>query len=124
MMAGAGDVRVEGLPRARFALWAVLFVAVLTYSSTIVGPVGVNFVPQDPAAAWARLLGVVQVWVDNGSDQRPDWMANLTTLVPFGFLVAGAMLPRQGWLGIALGSLASAALTLVVVFAIKYLQLW
>lgn len=52
----------------------------------MIGPLNSHFVPQDPAAVWDQFLATP--FYDNGSDQRPDWIANLLLMVPLGLLCA------------------------------------
>ncbi len=114
--------RAGGTARARFAVWALLFLAVLVYSSTIVGPSGFHYVPMDAQDAWARLLA--STWVEHGSDQRADWMSNVVLLVPLGFLLSGALVPQGGIAGRLLAAVGAVALGLAAVLGIKYLQLF
>jgi VanZ family protein len=104
-----------------FAWLCVLYALLMLYSSTLVGPDGVNFVPLDPAEALHRFLATP--FLDTGSDQRADWMGNLLMLVPFGFLVAGAIWPVRPMVKppAAIGGLLTCA---AVILAIKYLQLF
>lgn len=108
--------------RGRFAGWACAYAVAVVYVSVVLGPAGLHFVPADPAAAWRMLLATP--YLASGSDQRPDWVANLLMLIPLGFVVTGALWPHRGrvrrWLA------AGAALCCCVVFvvAVKYAQLF
>ena len=86
------------------------------------GPAGFHFVALDPEAAW-RMFKATRYLV-NGSDQRPDWIANLLMLIPLGFLAAGTFWPRHErklrWL--AAGAALCCCLSLVL--TVKYLQLF
>ncbi len=108
--------------RPWFLAWAAFALLVLTYSSTMIGPLGVNYVPIPPALAWQRLLSIT--WQEHGSDQRADWMGNLVTLIPFGLLVAGAMVPRRGGVVRAVLGVLALALCFACIVGIKYLQLF
>lgn len=94
---------------------------VMLYSSTVVGPGGLQFVFLDPAKAWQQFLAVR--FVATGSDQRADWIGNLLMLVPFGFLTAGLLWPahRASRLPAVLGALLMGATTILT---IKYAQLF
>ena len=104
----------------RFGLAALLYALLIAYASTIVGPLGVNFVPLAPSEALTRLLSIA--YVQHGSDQRSDWMGNVALLVPLGFLLAGffsggaRLRPAKG--------IAAFLLCLVFVVAVKYIQLF
>lgn len=103
-------------------VWLCLgYLAVMLYASTVIGPVGPNFVPLDPAEALHHFLATRLV--SNGSDQRADWVGNLLMLIPFGGLVAGTIWPRRRRL-----QLPAAILALMIcataILAIKYLQLF
>lgn len=103
----------------RWALWAALYALLVVYASTIISPLGVNYMPQNPAAAWEKFLGIRMGSL--ASDQRADWMGNLGMLVPLGFCVAGALaraLPR------AAAFITALALCVGFVVALKYLQLF
>jgi VanZ family protein len=102
--------------------WLCLgYLAVMLYASTIVGPAGPHFVFSDPARAFVRFLATP--FVNNGSDQRADWIGNLLMLVPFGVLSAATTRPQRHLLRLpaAIGALLICATTIL---AIKYLQLF
>lgn len=109
------------LDRARLARWALLYAAFVVYGSLVVGPVGFHFVPEAPAAAWRQFLAVR--YVPHGPDQRPDWIANLVMLIPFGFLLTGALTPARGP-GRVLAAGGGFALTFLFVLAVKFAQLF
>jgi len=107
----------------RWAVWACLYALLVVYASTVISPLGVNFVPQDPEAAWRKFRSIGMGSLS--SDQRADWMGNLGMLVPLGFCAAGALAGAAG--GIArrlLGGAAALACCILFVVAVKYLQLF
>ena len=110
-------------PEPRQAAWlATCYAALMTYSSTIIGPAGPNFVARDPAEAFQAFRAMR--FVAHGSDQRADWIGNLLMLAPFGFLVAAAVWPRRGRTSrLFAGGLAMLA-CLTTILAIKYMQLF
>ena len=109
----------------RYVPWLLLYVLLIAYSSTVVGPAGFHFVPLAPDEAWARFMVRMSVWVDNGSDQRADWMGNLAMYVPFGFLLAGALWPIRARVPkVSAAVFAALALTLAFLLAVKYAQLF
>jgi VanZ family protein len=113
---------IPGLPgRWHLAGLCLLYGAAMLYSSTLIGPAGIHFVPRDPVDAWRWFLATP--YVDHGSDQRADWIGNLLMLVPFGFLVGGSLWPRRRVLR-PLAALAALAICVGVILAIKYLQLF
>ena len=116
------DRRPSCFPNARFLPWLLLYALVVAYSSTIVGPAGMNYVPVEPDAAWQAYLFRALTWVDNGSDQRADWMGNLSMLVPLGFLLTASLAPRQGAGPVTL--LAALLIGSVFVLGVKYAQLF
>ena len=89
----ASSQRASRHSRSRFVAWALAYGLAIVYVSVVLGPGGVNFVPRDPEAAWHALM--TTPYMATGSDQRPDWMANLLMLVPLGFLATGALWPRR-----------------------------
>src|SRR5271165_7647795 len=78
----------------RYAAWALLYAVLVVYSSVVVSPAGLHYVPLDPAAAWQKFLATPLL--DNGSDQRPDWNANLLLTIPLGFLLTGSLASARG----------------------------
>jgi hypothetical protein len=114
--------RCAAFSRLRLAGWLLLYAAAVVYSSLVLGPLGFNYVPRDPAVAWHAFLATP--YVENGSDQRPDWIANLLDLIPFGFLTAGVLWPRRSrWLRFPAAAVAL-AVGLAFVLAVKYAQLF
>lgn len=107
--------------RRRLGRLALLYLLLILYSSTVIGPTGPNFVYLDPSEAWHRFLAIR--FIAHGSDQRADWIGNLLMLVPFGFLVMGVLWPRQPILR-APAMLTAILTCLTAIVAIKYLQLF
>jgi VanZ family protein len=108
--------------RRHYLRWAGLYALAVIYVSIALGPDGVNFVPRDPAVALRMLLATP--YLATGSDQRPDWMANLLMLVPLGFLMTGALWPARRS---SRGAITAGATLLGCVFfvvAVKYAQLF
>jgi VanZ family protein len=95
---------------------------VIIYIRTVLGPVGLHFVPIDPAFAWRKLLAAP--YLTDSSDQRPDLIANFLMLVPLGWLTTGAfwlwVRPGRRWLATG----AALCCVLCFVIAVKYLQLF
>ena len=119
------DRRVARSTNLRFLPWMLLYALMIAYSSTIVGPMGVHYQPLDPEAAWNDFLARASTWVGHGSDQRADWMGNLSMYVPFGFMLTGVLWPRRGAgpKSVISGILAM-ALSVVFVLAVKYAQIY
>ena len=109
-----GPLRCAGL--------LLLYALVSIYSSLVLGPLGFHFVPRDPLSAWHGFLATP--WFDNGSDQRPDWIANLLLMVPFGLLATGALGAGRSRSARVIGSAAALLLSLGFVLAVKYAQLF
>src|SRR5208282_3738144 len=59
-----------------------------------------------------------------GSEQRPDWIANLLMMVPFGLLATGALGTGRGPTARVLGSGFALLISLGFVLAVKYAQLF
>jgi len=105
----------------RLGVFCLIYTLMMLYSSTVVGPTGMNFVPRDSTAAFRLFLRTP--YVVHGSDQRADWMGNLLMLVPFGFLVASALWPRRpAWRVAAV--LCAIIICVATILTIKYLQLF
>ena len=106
----------------RFLPWLLAYALLIAYASTVIGPMGLHYVPLDPDKAWSEFLSRLSVWVDNGSDQRADWMGNLTMLVPLGFLTTATLAPRRGAGPVTF--LLAFVMSVTFVLAMKYAQLY
>ncbi len=106
--------------RSRFAIWALLYAGLICYGSTVIGPDGLHYVPLDAGAALRRFLAMR--FVANGSDQRADWMGNLSLLVPFGVLLTGSLSRRHArcWPAMC----GAFVLSVMLILAVKYAQLF
>jgi VanZ family protein len=108
--------------RSGLSLWACVYALVIIYVSTVLGPVGLHFVPIDPALAWQKFLAAP--YLTDRPDQRPDLIANFLMLVPLGWLTTGAfwlwVSPGRRWL--ATGGALCCCLCFVIV--VEYLQLF
>ena len=110
------DQAVPSASKPRFLPWLLLYALLIAYASTVVGPMGLHFVPMELTAAWWEFSARAFTWVHNGSDQRADWMGNLSMYVPFGFLLTGTLWPRRG-----AGTGAFAAICAAFVMALAFL---
>jgi VanZ family protein len=120
---GPAVQRVSAHPqRHRYAFWAALYAVAVVYSSVVIGPLGLHFVPTDPAEQWQRFLATPLV--DSGSDQRADWIANLLLAVPLGFLLTGTLASARGAASRVLGTIVAGLLGFTFVLAVKYAQLY
>ena len=107
--------------RRRLVGFCLIYAVVMLYSSTIIGPAGLHYVHLDPVEALRLFLATP--YVVHGSDQRADWIGNMLMLVPFGFLVTGAVWPslpsRRFW-----SITAALVVCAATILLIKYLQLY
>jgi VanZ family protein len=106
----------------RWAGWLAVYALIVVYVSLVPGPLGFHFVPQSPEILWQRFLATP--FLNNGSDQRPDWIANLLMIVPFGVLATGALGAGRHLSTRVLGTAAALLLSLGFVLAVKYAQLF
>lgn len=115
-------------PNTRFLAWLLIYALLIAYASTVIGPSGLHFVQLDVAEAWRDFRIRAFAWVNVGSDQRADWMGNLTMYVPFGFLLAGSLWPRRvgalNPLSVLTTGCAALALALAFVLAVKFAQVF
>jgi VanZ family protein len=117
--------RVRRSSNLRFLPWMLLYALVVAYGSTVVGPKGMNYVPMDPSDALREFLKRAFVWVNNGSDQRADWMGNLAMFVPFGFLLLGTLAPRLNrGIGASMATFGAFVVAVAFLMAVKYVQLF
>ncbi|HKQ10775.1 MAG TPA: VanZ family protein, partial [Rhizomicrobium sp.] len=115
--ADKAGARTTGTSSSSSAVFAVLYTLLVVYCAVV----PFHFVPIDPAIAWQKLLTIA--YVEHGSDQRADWMGNLVMLIPLGYALTAALVPKRNPRA-AIGSLAAFFLCLIVVLAVKYLQLF
>ncbi len=108
--------------RGTFAAWATLIVVAIVYVSVVVGPLGFHFVPMTLDEAWQTFLRTR--YVQLGSDQQPDWMANLLMFVPAGFLMAGTFWPRRAKGSRVVAAVAALVVSVGLVLVIKFAQLY
>lgn len=110
------------LRRNHYLALAALYASAMVYMSLVLGPTGFHYVPMGFGEAWDKFLSVR--FVSHGSNERPDWIANMMMPVPFAFLVNSAF-----GLGIITGRrvpgiVATLAAGFLFVLAIKYAQLF
>ncbi len=103
---------------------AALYLLVMAYASTVIGPAGLHFVPMALADALRAFMRIR--FVANGSDQRADWIGNLMMLAPYGFLLSAGLYPRvpAGMIRRGFAFAGALALGIVTVVTIKYAQLF
>lgn len=106
----------------RCAGWLAVYALIVIYVSVVPGPLGFHFVPQSPGILWQKFLATP--FLNNGSDQRPDWIANLLMIVPFGLLATGALGTGRHLSTRVLGTAVALLLSLGFVLAVKYAQLF
>ena len=110
------------LRRNHFLALAALYALAMVYMSLVLGPTGFHYVPMDFGEAWGKFLSVR--FVPHGSNERPDWIANMLMPVPLTFLInstfgMGIITGRRTG-----GIVASLAAGVLFVLAIKYAQLF
>jgi VanZ family protein len=94
----------------------------MAYMSLVLGPTGFHYVPMDFGDAWDKLLSVR--FVPHGSNERPDWIANMLMPVPLAFLInsmfgLGIVTGRR-----TTGIVVTLAVCVLLILAIKYAQLF
>jgi VanZ family protein len=107
------------LSHGHFAVLAVLYGLAIVYSSLMLGPDGLHYVPISAAEAWQKFRAVR--FIDNASDQRSDWIANMMMAIPLAYFVNAAFARQVRWVRNAALTLA---ICLVFVLAVKYAQLF
>src|SRR5580692_1289399 len=107
------------LSHRHFAVLAVLYGLAIIYSSLMLGPDGLHYVPISAADAWQKFRAIR--FIDNASDQRSDWIANMMMTIPLAYFVNSAFARQARWVRNAALTLA---ICLVFVLAVKYAQLF
>jgi VanZ family protein len=113
---------VIALRRNHFLALAALYASAMVYMSLVLGPTGFHYVPMDFGDAWEKFLSVR--FVSHGSNERPDWIANMLMPAPLTFLINSTF-----GLGIVTGRRTTGIVVTLVtgvlfVLAIKYAQIF
>src|SRR6185312_5013088 len=113
---------VFALRRNHFLALAALYALAMVYMSLVLGPTGFHYVPMGLGEAWDKFLSVR--FVSHGSNERPDWIANMLMPVPLTFLINSMF-----GMGIITGRRATGIVVALVtgvlfVLAIKYAQIF
>ncbi len=108
--------------RSHYALLALLYALGVIYSSLVLGPAGLHYVPISVGEAWDRFTAIH--YMDTGSDQRADWIANLMMAIPLGFLLNAAFYSGGGGARLWFAAIGAFAVCLVFILAVKYTQLF
>jgi VanZ family protein len=109
------------MSRSRHGTLLLVYALIVAYASTVIGVVGLNFVPIGWDEAVHRFIQTQ--YVANDSTQRSDWMGNLVMAVPLGFLAAG-WIPGGRFMGIRWGAVAAFVLCGAFIVAVKFAQLY
>jgi glycopeptide antibiotics resistance protein len=113
---------VISLRRNHYFLLAALYGLGMAYVSLVIGPVGFHYVPIDFGEALRR-FGAIG-FVHHGSSERADWIGNLIMAVPFAYLANSAINSVSGTAGRVVGIVASLAVSVLLILAIKFGQLY
>lgn len=99
-----------------------LYALSIVYTSDIIGPLGLHFVPIGLGEAWQKFTEMR--FVAHASQERPDWVANMIMLTPLSFLFNSALGlgadERRRAINIAITTTAC----VVFILAVKYTQLF
>jgi VanZ family protein len=106
----------------RFVMLAAFYGLAIVYSSLLLGPDGLHYVAISPIEAWHKFLAMT--YMDNASDQRPDWIANMMMIIPFAFFLNGALLSGRQAGREARAAVTAALVCIVFILAVKYAQLF
>src|SRR5271155_4873805 len=107
------------LSHRHFAALAALYALAIAYSSLMLGPDGLHYVPIGAAEAWQKFRAIR--FIDNASDQRSDWIANMMMAIPLAYFVNGAFPSQVRW---ARNAVLAAAICIAFVLVVKYVQLF
>lgn len=108
--------------RSHYALLALLYALGMIYASLVLGPAGLHYVPISPAEAWDRFTAIH--FMNTGSDQRADWIANLTMAIPLAFLVNAASYGGGGGVRLWVAAIPAFVICIVFILSVKYTQLF
>ena len=107
------------LSHRHFGTLAVLYALTIVYSSLMLGPDGLHYVPISAADAWQQFRAIH--FIDNASDQRSDWIANMMMAIPLAYFVNGAFPSQVRWVR---NATIAAAICIAFVLVVKYVQLF
>jgi glycopeptide antibiotics resistance protein len=117
-----GVFTVIALQRRHLVAVVLVYALGVIYSSLVLGPIGLHFVAFSLGDVWQKILAIR--FVPHASDQRPDWIANLTMMVPLGFLVMAVLCWRRGWNAARLGAVTAFLICAAFILAVKFAQLY
>ena len=106
--------------RSAFVKAGLAYCLLIVYVSTVIGPVGIHFVPIDIHTAWHRFLAI-------GYDRdvvRADWNSNLLMFLPLGVMSAGALWPQMSAWRRCLAAATAFSFCVAFVLAVKFVQLY
>ena len=110
------------LSHRHFGILAVLYGLAIVYSSLMLGPDGLHYVPISAAEAWQKFRDIR--FIDHASDQRPDWIANLMMTIPLGYFVNGTLALRGYSVRTWRIAIMAFAIGVAFVLVVKYAQLF
>ena len=109
------------LRRNHFLALAALYALAMVYMSLVLGPAGFHYVPIGFDQAWDKFLSVR--FVSHGSNERPDWIANMLMPIPLTFLIS-SMFGMEATGRRTTGIVVTLAAGVLFVLVIKYAQLF
>ena len=110
------------LTSRHFAVLTALYALAIVYSSLMLGPDGLHYVPITAAEAWRKFRAIH--YVHNASDQRPDWIANMMMTIPLSGFFYGALALRKTSNGAAHAAAVTLGISILFILAVKYAQLF
>lgn len=102
--------------------WILLYSCFLAYTSTLIGPGGVHFVPISLTEAWSRFLGLD--YLRPGDLVWQDAVANGLALVPIGFLSIALWWSRAKPRARPALLILTILCNLTLILSLKFLQLY
>ena len=110
------------LRRNHYIALSALYALGVVYSSLMLGPIGLHYVPISFAEAWQRFTHIG--FVSHASNQRADWVGNLMMAVPFTYLLNSAIHFGWEWPRRAAAIALTLAIALLFILVVKYAQLF
>jgi hypothetical protein len=109
-------------PFLLFVTLTILYGLAVIYSSLILGPDGLHYIAISPGEAWRKFVAIS--YVDNASDQRADWIANLMMIIPLSYFLSGALAFQKRSISQKRAAIIAFVACIFFILDVKYAQLF
>lgn len=110
------------LRRNHFFLLTALYALGMVYSSLVLGPAGLHYVPIGLDQAWDKFMNIG--FVQHASNERADWVGNMMMAIPLAYLLNSALNFGKDGARRALGIALTLVIAILFILVVKYAQLF